>query len=93
MITARYTYNDERATVADFPYLTPTNGLITILSSPYSVHKTYLNTVFSAFQLNVWILLIISYFSIIALSFLRSMSIRMKINTLIDYFVILIGQG
>lgn len=93
MIPSVFTYKEDRSLIADYPYLMPTSGLVSILNSPYVIHDNYLNNIFRAFQLDVWILLCFSYLIIVFLNFFGNKSLRVKIWILIDYLMLLLGQS
>ena len=93
MIPAQFLYNEERSTVADFPHLTPSNGLITILSTPQVMRHKFLGSFFNSFEKEFWILLVFSYFIIVLVSAIRVRSFSIGFRIALDYIVLMIGQS
>jgi len=66
---------------------------MTILSSPYIIHDKFSSSIFSAFQKEVWILLILSFFVVVTIHLIELQSIAMFFKIILDYFALLIGQS
>jgi hypothetical protein len=79
--------------VADFPYLTPGDKLITILNSPRVIPNKNLFSIFDAFHPEVLISITISFLLVFVINSFKTYNVKLKLFLALDYSMILIGQG
>ncbi len=79
--------------VVDFPLLIPTSRKITILSNTIVIRRNYFDSIFEAFHLYVWILIMLSCLITISINIYNSKSLQLNISFAIEYLSLLVGQS
>ncbi len=87
------TYDEQRNEVIDYLHLNPHGKHVSILSSlKYEPTTKMLNTL-NIFDIEVWVLILLSYLAVCSLNSFHINENINKIFTFIDYFVIMIGKS
>ncbi len=93
MIAHDFSLNKERAQVADYLQILPVGKVLSVLSSPQFVEERNMFKLFNCFPIEIWILVILSFLTIVSLNLLEISNWNLKFFALIDYLAILIAKG
>jgi hypothetical protein len=93
MIAHEFTFNEERAEVADYLQVFPIGKVLSVLSSPQFVEERNMFKLFNCFAIEVWILIILSFLLVVSLNSLEINNWNLKFFTAIDYLAVLIGKS
>jgi hypothetical protein len=93
MIAHDFTFNEERAEVADYLQVLPVGKTRSILSSPQFVEEQNMFQLLNSFAIEVWVLLMLSFLMIVWLNILKINNWNLKFFTAIDYLAVLIGKS
>ena len=90
---APYVYNYERAQVVDFPYLISSEASVAILSSPRVMINQNMFSLITYFDKWIWILMLLSYVTIVSINSYSLNEWKYRLNLAIDYAIICLGKG
>jgi len=93
IVASEYSYTEERNSVADYLYLSPNTGLISILSRTHTTHKEDLLSIFNAFSTKVWISFFISYLLVYTINSIKTKRNINKVFLAVDYIGLSLGKS